>query len=56
MSKSKRNNIHIPLPEDEALRLFAKVKPTEEMPRPGATGKKAVTKPKKPTGKNDSVY
>ena len=40
------HNIHIPLPEAEALRLLLKVKPTADMPRPGAnpTGKK---KPKK---------
>ncbi len=36
------NKIHIPLPEDEALRLLGKVKPTADMPRPGATGKKAM--------------
>lgn len=36
------DKIHIPLPEDEAIRLFGKVKPTKDMPRPGAnpTGKK----------------
>jgi hypothetical protein len=39
------DNIHIPLPEDEALRLALKVKPTKDMPRPGAT-KKAVKKPR----------
>jgi hypothetical protein len=35
------DNIHIPLPEDEALTLLFKVKPTEDMPRPGSnpTGK-----------------
>ncbi len=48
MSKSIHNEgvprpgdkIHIPLPEDEALRLLGKVKPTKDMPRPGSTGKK----------------
>jgi hypothetical protein len=35
------DNIHIPLKTDEALRLALKVKPTKDMPRPGATGKKA---------------
>jgi hypothetical protein len=33
--------IHIPLKTDEALRALLKVKPTADMPRPGAT-KKAV--------------
>jgi len=33
---SKGDNIRIPLPENEALRLLFKVKPTAEMPRPGA--------------------
>jgi hypothetical protein len=37
-------NIRIPLPENEALRLLGKVKPTADMPRPGAT--KAGAKPK----------
>lgn len=49
MSKSIHNEgvprpgdkIHIPLPEDEALRLLGKVKPTKDMPRPGATKRKA---------------
>jgi hypothetical protein len=31
------DNIHIPLKTDEALRLLLKVKPTAEMPRPGAS-------------------
>jgi hypothetical protein len=31
------DNIHIPLKTDEALRLALKVKPTKDMPRPGAT-------------------
>jgi hypothetical protein len=34
------DNIHIPLPEDEALRLALKVKPTKDMPRPGKAKKK----------------
>ena len=40
------NAIHIPLKEADALRALLKVKPTADMPRPGAnpTGKK---KPKK---------
>ena len=36
------NAIHIPLKEADALRALLKVKPTADMPRPGAnpTGKK----------------
>ena len=36
------DNIHIPLPAKEAIRLAMKVKPDHTMPRPGAnpTGKK----------------
>lgn len=34
------DNIRIPLSEDEALRALLKVKPTADMPRPGATKKK----------------
>jgi hypothetical protein len=30
------DSIHIPIPENEALRLLFKVKPTAEMPRPGS--------------------
>jgi hypothetical protein len=43
------NNIRIPLREDEALKLLLKVKPTVDMPRPGAkpTEKKNRTKPAK---------
>jgi hypothetical protein len=37
------DKIRIPLFENEALRLFGKVKPTKDMPRPGAN----PTKPKK---------
>jgi hypothetical protein len=40
------NNVHIPLPEKEALRLLFKVKPTEDMPRPGANPTKANPKGK----------
>ena len=39
------NKIHIPLSEREAVRLLGKVKPTADMPRPGASSvkvKKAV--------------
>jgi hypothetical protein len=36
------NKIHIPLETDEALRLALKVKPTKDMPRPGATKSKKV--------------
>jgi hypothetical protein len=44
------DNIHIPLSESEALRLMLRVKPTAEMPRPGAnpaTPKKKRAKKKK---------
>jgi hypothetical protein len=34
------DKVHIPLDETEALRLFGKVKPTKDMPRPGAAKKK----------------
>lgn len=37
------DNIHIPLPFEEAVRGLLKVKPTKDMPRPGAQ----ATKPKK---------
>jgi hypothetical protein len=41
------NKIHIPLSEREAVRLLGKVKPTADMPRPGASAKKKkATKPK----------
>lgn len=36
------DNIHIPLSEAEALRLMLKVKPTAEMPRPGAHHSKSI--------------
>ena len=42
-------NIHIPLRTDEAISLIARVKPTAEMPRPGAQAMKA--KPKRKRGK-----
>jgi hypothetical protein len=38
------DNVHIPLPEAEALRLLLKVKPTDQMPRPGANPMKAKRK------------
>jgi hypothetical protein len=44
---NKGNTIHIPLSEQEALAGFLKVKPTEDMPRPGAnptSNKKAKKK------------
>lgn len=40
------SNIRIPLPEREALRLLGKVKPTADMPRPGAQATKAKPKRK----------
>jgi hypothetical protein len=45
------NTIHIPLPEREALRLLMKVKPTADMPRPGAQATKAKKRPKAKTAK-----
>lgn len=44
------NKIHIPLKEGEAIKLFAKVKPTAEMPRPGAQPTKPKKKPAKKRG------
>jgi hypothetical protein len=41
------NKIHIPLKTDEALRLALQVKPTADMPRPGAHPTKAKKAPKK---------
>jgi hypothetical protein len=38
------DKIHIPLKTDEALRALLKVKPTKDMPRPGATKKKSPKK------------
>lgn len=42
------DNIRIPLTERQAVRLLGRVKPTAEMPRPGAAKaspkKKAITK------------
>jgi hypothetical protein len=42
------DNVHIPLPESEALRLLLQVKPTGDMPRPGthATAAKKTIKKK----------
>ena len=36
------DNVHIPLPEDEAIRLLLKVKPTASMPRPGKHRQKSL--------------
>jgi hypothetical protein len=41
------NKIHIPLKTDEALRLALQVKPTKDMPRPGAAKKKTAPKKKR---------
>jgi hypothetical protein len=41
------DKIHIPLPFKEAVRGLLKVKPTQDMPRPGAQ----PTKPKKQRAK-----
>jgi hypothetical protein len=51
------NKIHIPLKTDEALRLALQVKPTKDMPRPGATGKpkKSAAKKRKRKSANTSV-
>jgi hypothetical protein len=38
------NTVHIPLPEAEALRLLLQVKPTADMPRPGANPMKTKRK------------
>ena len=38
------DNVHIPLSEKDALRALLKVKPTGEMPRPGAANKPAKKK------------
>ena len=45
------DRIHIPLETDEALRLALKVKPTKDMPQPGAspTKKKRSRKRQKNT-------
>jgi hypothetical protein len=47
------DTIHIPLPEEEAIRLALRVKPTADMPRPGkhATGPKKKAKAKKKKAK-----
>ena len=44
------DSIHIPLLEGEAVALLGRVKPTAEMPRPGAA-KKAKPKKKRATRK-----
>jgi hypothetical protein len=36
------DNVHIPLPESDALRLMLKVKPAAGMPRPGKHRSKSV--------------
>jgi hypothetical protein len=41
------DNIHIPLRETDALRALLRVKPTADMPRPGAQATKAKRKTKK---------
>lgn len=38
------DTIHIPLKEREALAGLLAVRPTKDMPRPGATGKKKSKK------------
>jgi len=38
------DNIHIPLKTDEAISLLLRVKPTADMPRPGANPTKAKKK------------
>jgi len=40
-------NIRIPLSTDDALGALLRVKPTKDMPRPGATKKKPVAKKKR---------
>lgn len=49
MRENQNLKTRIPLDEDEALRLIMQVKPTAEMPRPGAnpTTRKAKPAPKK---------
>jgi hypothetical protein len=44
------DTIYIPLTEDRAVALLGRVKPTSDMPRPGAHSMKAKVKrkPKKP--------
>ena len=41
--------IRIPLPTEEAIALIARVKPTKDMPRPGA--QKGKSKPKRKRAK-----
>jgi len=38
------NTIHIPLKEEDAILAFMRVKPTRDMPRPGANPMKAKRK------------
>jgi hypothetical protein len=45
------DNIYIPIPEQEALRLLLKVKPTEDMPRPGTNPTESKPKAKAPRKK-----
>jgi hypothetical protein len=45
------NKIHIPLTEHEAVRLLGKVKPTADMPRPGAAKGKTKQKVAKKRGR-----
>jgi hypothetical protein len=47
-------NIHIPLRTDEAISLIARVKPTKDMPRPGAQATKAKPKRKQRGTKSKS--
>lgn len=44
------DKIHIPLPPDDAVIAFMRVKPTADMPRPGATGKPKKRKRSKASG------
>jgi hypothetical protein len=41
------DSIYIPLPEADAVRALLKVKPTADMPRPGAQATKAKRSPTK---------
>lgn len=41
------NKIHIPLSEREAVQLLGKVKPTADMPRPGASKPKKKARAKR---------
>lgn len=48
------DTIHIPLKTDEALRALLKVKPTADMPRPGATNKSPKRAAKKTTAQKQT--